>query len=139
MILVDIFSKKFPISSLFIKVQTLVVHEVVHLHSLRKSTISKIFNSYFWRNPSAFLGNKHKIPITFHLQTDGQTNVFHKHFGNLLWALIWDNFKSWDLILLQADFVNHISSISPSEILHCYYPKSIDLFLISKYVCVGRI
>ena len=94
MVLVDSFSKKIPISSLFIKFQMLVVHEVVHLHNLQKSIVSKSFNSYFWRNPLEFLGYKHKISITFHLKTNGQTKVVHKNFGNLLWDLVWDNFKS---------------------------------------------
>ncbi|GKB70409.1 putative reverse transcriptase domain-containing protein [Tanacetum coccineum] len=43
----------------------------------------------------------------YHPQTDGQTKVVNKSFGNLLRCLVCDHVKAWDQNLCQAEFAHN--------------------------------
>ena len=65
---------------------------------------------------------KLKFLTTFYPQTDRQTEVVNRTLENLLRCLVGENLKTWDLILLMAEFayndsVNMITFFSPFEIV----------------------
>jgi len=61
--------------------------------------------------------------MTFHPQTDGQTEVVNRSLGNLLRRLVSENLRAWDLVLPTAEFaynssVNRTIGMSLFEIVH---------------------
>ena len=61
--------------------------------------------------------------MTFHPQTDGQTEVVNRSLGNLLRCLVGENLRAWDFVLPNAEFaynssVNRTIGMSPFEIVH---------------------
>lgn len=79
----------------------------------------------------------------FHPQIDSQIEVVKKSLGNLLWSLVRDNLKSWDNIIMCAEFmyntfVNCTTGMSLFEIVHEYtLCKPSDLILLSPHVSVS--
>ncbi|GKA17093.1 RNA-directed DNA polymerase [Tanacetum coccineum] len=89
------------------QVARLYFAEIVKLHSVPKNLTSdrdvKLV-SHFWRTLWTRLGSKLQFSSSHHPQTDGQTEVVNRSLRNILWSLIGDNAKQWDLILPQAEF-----------------------------------
>ena len=73
------------------KVAKLFLNEVVRLHGLPRTIVSDRdvrFTSYFWKTLCHLLGTKLKFSISYHPQTDGQTEVVNRSLGNLLRSLL---------------------------------------------------
>jgi len=112
---------------------------VVKLHGLPKTIMSDRddmkFMSYFWKTLWHKKETKLKFLTIFHSQTDGQTKVVNRSLGDLLWYLIGENLRNWDLILSTVEFaynssVNKSINMSPFEVVHGYkLRKPIDLTL----------
>ena len=69
------------------------------------------------------MGTHLRFSTTFHLQTDGQTEVVNRSLGNLLRCLVGDHPKSWDAILPLAEFaynssLNRTINTSPFEMVY---------------------
>ena len=89
------------------------------------------------------LGTKLKFSITFHPQTDGQTEAVNRSLGNLLRTLVGEHTGSWDLKLATTEFayntvVNRTIGKSPHEIVYGFRPKlPIDLIPMSDHIRVS--
>ena len=80
------------------------------------------------------MGIKLKFSTVFHPETDNQTDVINKSLGNLLWCLVGEHLRNWDLILPIAEFTynssyNRSIGMSPFEVVHGYKPKK-SIYLI---------
>ena len=67
---------------------------------------------------------------SFHLQTDGQTEVINWSLGNLLRCFIGENPKNWESILPFAEFaynssLNWTINTSPFEVVYGNKPLSV--------------
>ena len=90
-----------------IHIVELYFREVIRLHVILWSIISNWnakFLSNFWTTLWKKVGIKLKYSTTCHPQTDGQTEVTNWTLGTLLKALIKPHSKSWNLVLLHAEF-----------------------------------
>jgi len=73
------------------------------------------------------VGSKLKYSTSYHLQTDGQTEVTSQTLGTLLRALIKLQSKAWDLLLLHAEFAynkapSKVIGLSPLKVVYGLYP-----------------
>ena len=82
--------------------------EVTRPHGIPRFIISDRdtkFLSHFLVTPWKKLGTKLKYSITYHPQTDGQTEVTNRSLGTLLRTLILpQSTKAWDLLLPHIEF-----------------------------------
>jgi hypothetical protein len=79
--------------------------EVVRFHGLPKSIVSDRdtkFIGHLWRTLWKKLGIDLSFISAYHPQTDGQTKVMNKIFGNLLRSLVTKHHSQWDQILPQT-------------------------------------
>lgn len=87
------------------------------------------------------LHTKLKFSFSFHPQTDGQTEVVDRSFGDLLRCLVGDHVTTWDQILLMAEFVynssvNRSTGCSPFEAVMGINPrKPVDLLPLPASAC----
>jgi hypothetical protein len=73
--------------------------EIVRLHGLPKSTVSDRdtkFIGHFWKTLWKKLGTNMAFSSTYHLQTDGQTELVNRSLGDLLRSLVTEHHSSWD-------------------------------------------
>ncbi|CAL8109259.1 unnamed protein product [Prunus armeniaca] len=100
--------------------------EVVRLHGLPVSITSAL-----------------KFSSTFHPQTDGQTQVVNRSFGDLLRCLVGDKPGNSDFLLHVAEFaynnsVNRSTGKSPFEVVHGFSPRSpVDLVALPVAACAS--
>jgi hypothetical protein len=83
-------------------IENLFFKEIVRLHGLPKSIVSKIdtkFVGHFWKNLWKKLGTNLSFSSTYHPQTDGQNEVVNQSFGHLLRSLFIEHHNQWDQIL----------------------------------------
>jgi len=86
LVVVDRFSKAthfgmLPTNISNVKVAELFTSMVCKLHGMPKSIISDrdpIFMSNFWKELFEMSGTKLRMSLTYHLQSDGQTEVVNK-------------------------------------------------------------
>lgn len=105
----------------------------MRLHGIPTSIVSDRdvkFMGHFWRTLWRKLGTKLKYSSTCHPQTDGQTEVVNRSLGNLLRCLVGSYVKSWDSIILQAEFaynnsVNRTTKKTPFELAYGLRPQHI--------------
>ena len=96
LVVVDRFSKMahfLPCSKTFdaSKIAKLYFDEIVNLYGLPKTIVSHrdvCSKSYFWKTLWHLVGTKLKFSMTFHPQTDGQTEMVNHSLGNLLQCLV---------------------------------------------------
>ena len=67
------------------------------------------------------MGTKLHFNSSYHPQTDGKIEVVNKSVGDLLWRIVEDNPKQWDLVSPQVEFsynslVNRSTSKSPFQV-----------------------
>jgi len=85
------------------------------------------------------MGTKLQFSTVFLSQTDGQTKVVNRSFGNLLRYLVGENLRTWDLVLLTAEFAYNSSikrtiGMSPFKVVHGYQPRQpIGLILMAPH------
>ena len=82
----------------------------------------------------------------YHPQTDGQTKVVNRSFGDLLRCLTSEHVKSWVQKLCQAEFThNHVvnwsTGFSPFQVVYSIVPRgSLDLIALpSKTQVHGKV
>lgn len=68
------------------------------------------------------------MSLTYHPQTDGQTEVTNRSLGNLLHCLVGSSIKSWDSKLPQAEFahnhaLNRSTGFSSFNIIYGIVPR----------------
>lgn len=71
----------------------LYVREIVRLHGVPKSIVSDrdpIFTSKFWESLQQAMGTQLKFSISFHPQTDGQTDITIQILEDMLRACVLD-------------------------------------------------
>jgi hypothetical protein len=76
--------------------QACFFREIVHLHGIHRSIVSYCdvkFLSYFWKTSWGKLGTKLLFSRTYHLQTDGHTEVINRTLSQLLRVVIQKNLK----------------------------------------------
>jgi hypothetical protein len=112
-------------------ITNLFFKEIVRLHGLPRSIVSDRdtkFIGHFWRTLWKNMGTNLAFSSTYHLQTDGQTEVFNQSLGDLLRSLVTEHHTSWDQILPQAEFayndsVNRSTGKSPFQIFYGTQPR----------------
>jgi hypothetical protein len=102
-------------------IANLFFKDIVRLHGLPRSIVSDRdtkFIGHFWRMLWKKLGTNLDFSSSYHMQTDGQTEVVNRSLGDLLRSLVTEHHNSWDQILPQAEFayndsVNRSTGKSP--------------------------
>ena len=77
------------------------------MHGFPKSIISdkdNEFVGYFWRTLWKKMSIELKCSSTFHLQTDGQTEVVNRSLSNLMRCLFGDEPHNWEMVLAHVGF-----------------------------------
>jgi len=104
------------------RVAKIFFDSVVKLHGLPKTIVSDRnvkFTRYFWKGLWHILGTKLRFCITFHPQTDSQTEVVNKCLGNLLHTFVGEYIRSWDLKLSVFKFAyNSCANRTTGKSLH---------------------
>ena len=107
--------------------------EIVRLHGMPASIVSDRdprFTSYFWKAFQTALGTRVNMSITYHPQTDGQSERTIQTLEDMLRTCVLDWGNSWERHLPLAEFVYNNSfhtsiGMSPYEALygrHCTTP-----------------
>lgn len=107
--------------------------EVVRLHSVPKTIPSDRdtkFVGHFWHTLWRRLGTDLQISTAYHPHTDEQTEVFNRSLGNLLYSLVNQRPRQWDLILPRAEFTynssqNRSMQMSPFKVVYGSNPTNI--------------
>jgi hypothetical protein len=112
-------------------IANLFFKEVIRLHGLPRSIVSdrdtKLLG-HFWRTLWKKLGTNLLFSLSYHPQTDGQTEVVNRSLGHLLRSLVAEHHNSWDNVLPQAEFayndsVNWSTGQSPFQIVYGTHPR----------------
>ncbi|GKE29988.1 putative reverse transcriptase domain-containing protein, partial [Tanacetum coccineum] len=114
-----------------VNVALLFFKDVYHLHGLPSSIVSDRdtrFLSHFWRSLWKMVNTQLNFSSAYHSQTDGQTQVVNRSFGNLLRCLVGDHVKAWGQRLCQAEFahnhvVNRSTGFSPFQVVYSAQPR----------------
>lgn len=114
-------------------VADLYFKEVFRLHGLPLTITSDRdpkFMGHFWRVLWKKMGTKLCFSTSYHLETDGQTEVVNRSLGNLLRCLVGDKPTQWDLVLPFAEFAynnskNRTTQRTPFEVVYGLSPNSI--------------
>jgi transposase InsO family protein len=110
--------------------------EIVRLYGIPNTIVSDRdtkFLSHFWRTLWFKLGAKLLFSTTYHLQTDGQTEVINYTLPTMLWAILKTNLKLWEDCLPHIEFaynrsVHSTTKVSPFQVVYGFNPRaSIDL------------
>nr|GEU61740.1 putative reverse transcriptase domain-containing protein [Tanacetum cinerariifolium] len=121
-----------------VNVAQLFFRDVYRLHGLPFSIVSDRdtrFLSHFWRSLWEMVNTQLNFKSAYHPQTDGQTEVVIRSFGNLLRYLVGDHVKAWDQNLCQAEFahnhaVNRSTGFSPFQVVYSAQPRGpLDLMI----------
>ena len=107
-------------------VAELFFKEIVRLHGILKNIIfdrDPCFTSNFWKALHEALGTKLRFSMTYHPQTDGQTERTIQKLEDMLRACVLDFKGSWDQFLPLAEFAYNNSyhssiQIAPYEALY---------------------
>ncbi|GKA88519.1 putative nucleotidyltransferase, ribonuclease H [Tanacetum coccineum] len=114
-----------------VNVAQLFFRDVYRLHGLPSSIFSDRdtrFLSHFWRSLWKMVNTQLNFSSAYHPQTDGQTEVVNRSFGNLLRCLVGDHVKAWDQKLCQPEFahnhvVNRSTGFSPFQVVYSAQPR----------------
>ncbi|GBG41395.1 hypothetical protein CBR_g74366 [Chara braunii] len=97
------------------EVADIVFNRVVRDHGLPLSIISDRdprFTSRFWRRLHEVYGTQLRFSSSYHSQTDGQTEITNRTFGDILRKIVRDD-QQWDLHLAHAEIAyNHAVSLA---------------------------
>jgi hypothetical protein len=107
-------------------IKNLFFREVVRLHGLPKSIVSHRdtkFVGHFWRTPWKKMGMNLSFILTYHPQTDGQTEVVNRILGIFLRSLVAEHHNQWDQILPKVEIAyndspNRSTGQSPFQIMY---------------------
>ena len=106
------------------------------MHGLPRTIVSDKdvkFLGHFWKTLWARLGIQLLFSFTWHLQTDGETEVVNKSLSTLLRVFIKDNKNSWDEHLPHVKFaynrvLHRTTNLSPFEVVYGFNPlTSLDI------------
>jgi hypothetical protein len=95
--------------------------------------LSRIVMLNFWRTLWNKLGTKLLFSTTYHLQTDGQTEVVNHTLSIMLQAILNTNLKLWEECLPHVEFaynrvVHSTTKFSPFQVVYGFHPCApIDL------------
>ncbi|GBG74600.1 hypothetical protein CBR_g19008 [Chara braunii] len=104
------------------EVADIVFDRVVCNHGLPLNIISDRdprFTSRFWRRLHEVYGTQLRFSLSYHPQTDGQTEITNRTLGDILRKIVRDD-QQWDLHLSHAEIAyNH--AVSPATGMSPYY------------------
>ncbi|GBG72826.1 hypothetical protein CBR_g12393 [Chara braunii] len=104
------------------EVADIVFDRVVPDHGLPLSIISDRdprFTSQFWRRPHEVYDTRLRFSSSYHLQTDGLTEITNRTLGDILRKIVRDD-QQWDLHLAHAEIAyNH--AVPPATGMSPYY------------------
>ena len=90
----------------------LFVKEIIRLHVIPKSIVSdrgKFFMGNFWQEIHKLQGTKLNFTSSYHLESDGQSEVVNKRLGNYLRCFSFTKPASWHSWLSWAEFCYNTS------------------------------
>ena len=97
------------------KFAKLYIDRVVSLHGVSSISVSDRdlrFTSHFWEGLQDALGTKLRLSLTYHPQTDGQTERTIQSLEDLLRACVLDHGGAWDIYLPLIEFTYNNSFYS---------------------------
>ncbi|XP_058075525.1 uncharacterized protein LOC131223943 [Magnolia sinica] len=114
------------ISSSLNKLSKQYIKEIIRLHDILMSIIfdrDPKFTSRFWKSLQKALGTTLNYSMTFHPQTDGQTERVNQILEDMLRSCILDFKENWDNHLYLVEFAYNISfqsniDMAPFEALY---------------------
>ena len=95
--------------------------EVIRLHGLPRSIVSDRdtkFVGHFLRTLQKNLGTNLSFSLSYHPQTDGQTEVVNRSLGDLLRSLVTEHHSQWDNILPRQNLLIMIQSTEAQGRVH---------------------
>jgi hypothetical protein len=114
-------------------IANLFFKEVIRLHGLPRSIVldrDTRFIGNFWRTLWKKMGTNLMFSVSYHPQTNGQTEVVNRSLGDLLRSLVTEHHSSWDNVLPQAEFayddsVNRSTGKIPFDIVYDRQPRGV--------------
>lgn len=113
----------------------LFLAEIYRLHGLLKTIVSDrdlIFTSQFWQQLFKAMGTKLTMSISYHPQTDGQTERLNRCLETYLRAIVLNEPRRWMKWLPLAEWwynTNHHGALNttPFQALYGYNPFQIPI------------
>lgn len=143
MVVVDRFSKAAHFGALpshytAFKVASLFIDMVCKHHGFPRSIISDrdpIFISNFWRDLFKLCGTKLRMSMSYHPETDGQTEVLNRTLEQYLRSFVHEKPSQWYNFLSLAEWSYNTSihssiGITPFEVVYGKSPPSIPQYLL---------
>eukprot|EP00268_Persea_americana_P064078 TRINITY_DN8393_c1_g1_i1.p2 TRINITY_DN8393_c1_g1~~TRINITY_DN8393_c1_g1_i1.p2 ORF type:complete len:393 (+),score=41.64 TRINITY_DN8393_c1_g1_i1:5704-6882(+) len=113
------------------------LNHVVRLHGMPSSIISdrdKVFVSTFWETLFQLQGTQLKRSSSYHLETDGQTEVANRMLEQNLQCFTYDQARKWADWLAWAEYsynttVHSATTVSPFEAVYGIPPLHLTLYV----------
>lgn len=114
------------------------ISHIVEFHEFPKSIVSdkdRVFINSFWQQLFKAQGTTLKMSSSYHPQTDGQTKKLNKTLEMYLRCFVFNNPKSWFVMLSWAQFwynssLHHSIGMYPYKALFGHEPPSIIRYQI---------
>jgi hypothetical protein len=110
----------------------LYVDHIFRLHGLSREVITgrdTRFTSAFWQEMTVLLGTRTVMSLSFHPQTDGQTERVNQTLETYLQHFVSVGLNDWDTLLSRAEFAHNAAvdetvRAAPFKLTYGYNPRT---------------